>query len=323
MPGPRKQKGVNPKKLASGFIHNTDGIARALEGKHEIGLVLGTLGFGSFRIALPNKTERVVSICGRTFRGGEHSDFYVRRGDWLVVEGKEVQAILNRSFSDGFAELKDAGRIPDLRLPEDAAAGEDAPEGFAYEEGGEALKQAEASWTDPAQKAKSLREAAEMEQRVQQARDLVASIRARRAGLLARSAALPVVGEREDDRGLDLFAAAEAEAEEVPAEVPAAAEPADALAAHEARKSRAITSVRRLRKLGLLPAEPTEEERAEAAAEAERQRLLAEEDARLLAAELAAEAAEREMAVFAARAAVAESWEDLAGAELDAAIAAI
>jgi hypothetical protein len=333
MPGRHgKAKGANPKKLAAAEIRFSAAFEGARSGALSVGLIIGCLGNKSFRVRLSASEERTVSICGKVFQGGEHSASYARRGDWLIVSGTEVQGVLNGHRSSEFAELRAAGLVPDVAL--EATEAQAAPEGFAYAEEDAAAQAAAATWTDPTQTARSKRQAAEMESRIQQARELVARIRARQAGLVAASAARPVLGESEDDRGLDLFGAAEAEV--VPAEdaeVPAAGAPVDPLAAHEARKQREITSVRRLRKLGLLPAEPTEEERAEAAAEEERARRMREEDARLAEAELALARAEREAAEWvernrasflthSARAAEAD-WEELAGEELDAAIAAI
>jgi hypothetical protein len=346
MPGQHgKKKGPNPKKLAAAEIRFSAAFEGARSGALRIGLIIGCLGNKSFRVRLSASEERTVAICGKVFQGGEHSASYARRGDWLIVSGTEVQGVLNGHRSSEFAELRAAGLVPDVALetPEQqrgaaTAAEGDAPEGFAYEKSEDsdaALARADATWTDPTQTARSKREAEQMESRVQQARELVARIRARQAGLAARAAARPALGEREDDGGFDLFGAAEAEAAPAEEDTEAGGAPAavDPLEAHAARKQREITSVRRLRKLGLLPAEPTEEERAEAAAEEERARLQREEDARLYEAEMALLAAERAAAEWAernraeflahsARAAEAD-WEELAGDALEAAVDAI
>ena len=346
MPGQHgKKKGPNPKKLAAAEIRFSEAVEGARSGAFSVGLIIGCLGNKSFRVRLSASEVRTVSICGKVFQGGEHSASYARRGDWLIVSGKEVQGVLNGHRSSEFAELRAAGLVPDVALetPEQqrgaAPAGEgDAPEGYTYEDDSGAAQTAAATWTDPTQTARSKRDAELMESRLQQARELVARIRARQAGLVARAAARPALGASEDDSGFDLFGAAEAEvpppAEEEETESAAAGGAAvDPLEAHAARKQREITSTRRLRKLGLLPAEPTEEERAEAAAEAERQRQIAEEEARLWEAELALIRAEREAAEWAERnrasflahsaRAATEDWEALAGDALEAAVDAI
>jgi hypothetical protein len=371
MPGRHgKGKGPNPKKLAAAEIRFSAAVSGARSGAFSVGLIIGCLGNKSFRVRLSASEERTVAICGKVFQGGEHSASYARRGDWLIVSGTEVQGVLNGHRSSEFAELRAAGLVPDVALetaePQTrarTAAEGDAPEGFSYEDDSGAAQAAAATWTDPTQTARSKRQAEEAASRAQQAAELAARIRARRAGLLARSAALPVVGAREDDTGFDLFSAAEVE--EVPEETTeaggaatGAAGPVDPLEAHEARKSRAVTSQRRLRKLALLAAaEEHYDYSAPAVArrfglaepflhaltrlflpriqaeEARRAALLAELAAREQEAELARIQAEREaaewearhaaeMAAFAARAAEAD-WEELAGEELDAAIAAI
>jgi hypothetical protein len=363
MPGRHgKGKGPNPKKLAAAEIRFSAAVSGARSGAFSVGLIIGCLGNKSFRVRLSASEERTVAICGKVFQGGEHSASYARRGDWLIVSGTEVQGVLNGHRSSEFAELRAAGLVPNVALetaePRAAAEGA-APEGFSYEDDSGAAQAAAATWNDPTQTARSKRQAEEAASRAQQAAELAARIRARRAGLLARSAALPIVGAREDDTGFDLFGAAEAE--EVPEETTGAggaAAPVDPLEAHEARKSRAVTSQRRLRKLALLAAaEEHYDDSAPAVArrfglaepflhaltrlflpriqaeEARRAALLAELAAREQEAELARIQAEREaaewearhaaeMAAFAARAAEAD-WEELAGEELDAAIAAI
>jgi hypothetical protein len=251
------KRGVNPKKLAAGEVRNADVLAEALQGKYQVGQVLACRGFKSFQIQIVGGGKREVSIASKVLSGGRTSPFYVSRDDWLIVDGPEVVGIVNSRNRAGFESLQSAGRIPA------SAKFTGLEEFFDVEEDDEDKKAADATWG--LNEAKSKREEAEMASRLEQAAAIAARIRAARAGLLARGAALPGVGGSEDAE-LDLLEGADVEDEGLPAESAAAGGSAE-----ESTGRRQITSKRRLaaiaaREAAEAAAAETEEDRAARAA---------------------------------------------------------
>ncbi len=221
MPGHfRKQKGPNPVKLAAGEMRVAEAVEGLCSGKFEIGRVSSIYGDQSFEIELSRSSKRDVSLYGKLFKAGQKSRFYVRRGDWLIVCGAEVQAPVTASMPEVFREIRRAGRLPDLAEVSGLAEFFDV-EQTAEEAEAAALAAAELEG------AKSLREAEQMRDRLRQAREHLGRIRARRAGLIAKAA------KAREDAELAGPADAEeappaAEAEEEPLEASGAAAPAAA-----------------------------------------------------------------------------------------------
>ncbi len=248
------KRGVNPKKLAAGEVRNADVLAEALQGKYQVGQVLACRGFKSFQIQIVGGGKREVSIASKVLSGGRTSPFYVSRDDWLIVDGPEVVGIVNSRNRAGFESLQSAGRIPA------SAKFTGLEEFFDVEEDDEDKKAADATWG--LNEAKSKREEEEMASRLEQAAAIAARIRAARAGLLARGAALPGVGGSEDAE-LDLLEGADVEDDGVPP----AEESAAAGGSEESTGRRQITSKRRLaaiaaREAAEAAAAETEEDRA-------------------------------------------------------------
>lgn len=310
MPGKSKKgKGPNPRKIAAAAIKNSDAVTLALSGHYQVGLVLNALGNKSFRIRLEkgkdNAGTRIVAITSKTFQGGEHSLCFARRDDWLIVDGSEVQGVLNRKNAHFFRELTKAGRVPDLGV----STGLD--EYFDMEEDEDA-EEAEKTWEG--KDAKSLRQKEEMESRMAQAQEFVARIRARRAGLLKKLKAkeLEEVAEQDADDGDGAPPADEAEALAEMMGLGGGAVGGAAPAAAPEGKREADPKSRRQRARFAAGGGPEEEDEEEAAARAATAAMYAEAE-RLAAQEEAAEAA-----LAALQAAMGEmGWEEAAELNID------
>jgi hypothetical protein len=195
------KRGPNPKKLAAAKIKNLTAVDEAAGGKYEIGQVTHCNGFKNFTIKIVGvAAPRVVSITSKLFQGGQHSAHFVQREDWLIVDDREVVGVINAKNRDAFEQLQSAGRIPlEVKM-------KGLEEFFEMEEDDEDKKAADATWDE--KEAKSLREGELMKLRQQQGDELAARILAKRRGLAAGGAALPLVGRAEHERDdVDLFGA--------------------------------------------------------------------------------------------------------------------
>jgi hypothetical protein len=260
-------KKVSVHRLAAQAIHLSDALSAALEGKYEVGLIEKTLGHCAFRVTLPAGGTRIVSITSRVLRGGRTSAARAEAGHYLIIDNQEVMGVVN-TMKD-LKALIAAGRVSD------AASGLDE----YYEVDRSAEKSGEQDiWGK------------RDEERLALAAEFEARIRRRRAGLLARNAAAPLLALDADDGD---------DAPEEPTEEPAEDAPTAAPAAAAAADRKMITSARRLRKLAL-------------AAAAEDAPLMAELAARRAALEArwAAEDAAEELAATLEKRAVPQSWED-------------
>lgn len=215
-------KKVNAHRLASQAIHLSDALSAAAEGKYDIGLIEKALGNCSFRVALCGKSggTRIVAITSRVLRGGRSSAARAEAGHYLIIDNKEVLGVVNTQKD--LKALVKAGRVSD------AASGLD--EFFEVDRSAEKSGEQDI-W------------AKRDEERLALADEYAARIRRRRAGLLARNTAAPLLSLADD--GVDAPEEAEEPAEEVAEGVKPAATAAD-------RKM--ITSARRLRKLALAAA---------------------------------------------------------------------
>jgi hypothetical protein len=260
-------KKVNAHRLASQAIHLSDALSAAAEGKYDIGLIEKALGNCSFRVALCGKSggTRIVAITSRVLRGGRSSAARAEAGHYLIIDNKEVLGVVNTQKD--LKALVKAGRVSD------AASGLD--EFFEVDRSAEKSGEQDI-W------------AKRDEERLALADEYAARIRRRRAGLLARNTAAPLLSLADD--GVD----APEEAEEPAEEVAEQAAPAAAAAADR----KMITSARRLRKLEL-------------AAAAEDAALMAELAARKAALEArwAAEDAAEEKAASMENWVAPDSWE--------------
>jgi hypothetical protein len=258
-------KKVSVHRLASQAIHLSDALSAALEGKFQVAPIEKTLGNCSFRVTLPSGQTHIVAITSKVLRGGRTSAARAEVGHYLIYDKTEVMGVVNTKKD--LKALIAAGRVSE------AASGLDE----YYEVDRSAEKSGEQDiWGK------------RDEERLALAAEFEARIRRRRAGLLARNAAAPLLALGDDGE--------EAEPEAEPAEEVAAAAAAPVAAADR----KMITSARRLRKLAL-------------AAAAEDAALMAELAARKAALEArwAAEDAAEEKAAELDNWKAADDWENM------------
>lgn len=263
-------KRVNAHRLAAQAVHLSDSFSAALDGKYEIGLIEATLGHSAFRVKLSSSKERIVSITSAVLRGGKNSSAYAQRGNYLIIDDREVVGVVNTRKD--FKALNKAGRICKSLLGDNSASG--LEEFFDVEASEE--KEEQDIWGK------------KDEERIAQAAELECRIRRARTGLITKAAVIKI-----DDNTADV-----AEPEE-------AAIVDEIIDGMDLDRS-VITSARRLRKMAMqAEAEAKAAAEAEAAIAAE---IKAREDA--LAAMYQAEQEEELRVAALLNRAAPTSWED-------------
>lgn len=98
----------NPHKLAAQSIRLSGALDSAIAGKFEIGLIERPLGRSQFLIRLDRSRTRIVSITSSVLRGGRTSQARAEKGHYLIVDGEEVQGVVNTQ--DQVKQLRKSGR---------------------------------------------------------------------------------------------------------------------------------------------------------------------------------------------------------------------
>lgn len=180
-------KKINSHKAAAQSLRLSTSLEEALAGKYEVGIVENALGNSSFRIRIGDKL-RVVAITSAVLRGGAKSKSHASVGHYLIVDGSEVQGVVNTQAD--LRALKKAGRITRVVTVEEAVN-----DLFDYEGHEEA---AQDIWAGVG-KGESRKEREARLHGEANIAELRARILARRAGLLAKAKELEIGSDAEEE----------------------------------------------------------------------------------------------------------------------------